>query len=68
MILGGRKKRKARGPTLMPKVWGQKEETRKKISFNKFGQPNDKEHTITFAHFLGTLARNGKYALLNVLR
>ena len=52
----------------MPKVWGQKEETHKKISFNKFGQPNDKEHTSTFAHFLGTLARNGKYALLNVLR
>ena len=52
----------------MPKVWGETEETSKRISFNKFGQPNDKEHTSTLAHFLGTLARNGKYAPLNVLR
>ena len=52
----------------MPKVWGQTEETRKRISFNKFGQPNDKDHMSTFAHFLGTLARNGKYAPLNFLR
>ena len=57
MILGGRKKKKVRGPTLMLKVWGETEETRKIISFNKFGQPNDKEHTSTLAHFLGTLAR-----------
>nr|CAA40554.1 TNP1 [Antirrhinum majus] len=63
VIENGKKKR--RGHTCMPKIWGQQPENRIVVSFNELGQPNDEKNTSTLAHFLGTIARNGRYCPLN---
>ncbi|KAH7847069.1 hypothetical protein Vadar_021484 [Vaccinium darrowii] len=59
----GKKSKKARGPTFMCKVWGQQDDERKQVLFNDKGQPIS--NNSTFSHFLGTIARNGKYAPLH---
>lgn len=63
LIVDGNDKKRTRGPTCMPKVWGLNKQIN--ISFNDLGQPNDQKRTSTLAHFLGTLARNGSYCPLN---
>ncbi|XP_057805534.1 uncharacterized protein LOC131020622 isoform X2 [Salvia miltiorrhiza] len=60
---GGNKKKRARGPTCMPKVWGLNKNFN--VSFNELGQPNDRKQTSTLAHFLGTIARNGSFCPLH---
>ncbi|KAG5554651.1 hypothetical protein RHGRI_012265 [Rhododendron griersonianum] len=61
---GSRKKcNRVRGPTFMCKVWGQQEDERVKVSFNDKGQPISNNSILS--HFLGTIARNGKYAPLH---
>ncbi|XP_058187418.1 uncharacterized protein LOC131304257 isoform X1 [Rhododendron vialii] len=63
-IAGSRKKcNRIRGPTFMCKVWGQQEDERVKVSFNDKGQPISNNSILS--HFLGTIARNGKYAPLH---
>lgn len=65
-IATSRKKRsRARGPTFMCKVWGQRDDDRIKVLFNDKGQPIFNHSTLS--HFLGTLARNGKYAPLHYI-
>ncbi|XP_058228513.1 uncharacterized protein LOC131336620 isoform X3 [Rhododendron vialii] len=60
---GSRKKAKrARGPTFMCKVWGQHDNERVQVLFNDKGQPISNNSILS--HFLGTIARNGKYAPL----
>ncbi|KAI8568970.1 hypothetical protein RHMOL_Rhmol02G0242500 [Rhododendron molle] len=62
-IAGSRKKAKrARGPTFMCKVWGQHNNECVQVFFNDKGQPISNYSTLS--HFLGTIARNGKYAPL----
>ncbi|KAG8374944.1 hypothetical protein BUALT_Bualt10G0048200 [Buddleja alternifolia] len=57
--------KRVRGPTCMPKVWGQPSDKLVEVSFNDLGQPNDQYKTSTLAHFLGTIARNGRYCPLS---
>ncbi|KAH7844644.1 hypothetical protein Vadar_030181 [Vaccinium darrowii] len=65
-IAASKKKRsRARGPTFMCKVWGQRDDDRIKVLFNDKGQPIFNHSTLS--HFLGTLARNGKYAPLHYI-
>ncbi|KAG5552497.1 hypothetical protein RHGRI_010547 [Rhododendron griersonianum] len=60
---GSRKKvKRARGPTFMCKVWGQHDNERVQVLFNDKGQPISNYSILS--HFLGTIARNGKYAPL----
>ena len=47
----------------MCKIWGQPEGERISVLFNENGQPI--KNNSHLSHFLGTLARNGKYAPLN---
>ncbi|KAG8384206.1 hypothetical protein BUALT_Bualt04G0093900 [Buddleja alternifolia] len=58
-------RKNVRRPTCMPKVWGQLPDNLVAVSFNDRGQPNDKYQISTLAHFLGTIARNGRYCPLN---
>ncbi|KAI8536370.1 hypothetical protein RHMOL_Rhmol10G0251800 [Rhododendron molle] len=63
-ITGSRKKcNRVRRPIFMCKVWGQQEDERVKVSFNDKGQPIFNNSILS--RFLGTLARNGKYAPLH---
>ncbi|KAG8363818.1 hypothetical protein BUALT_Bualt19G0061800 [Buddleja alternifolia] len=61
----GNKRKRVRGPTCMPKIWGQQSDELVIVSFNDLGQPNDKFKTCTLSHFLGTIARNGRYCPLH---
>ncbi|GKB15364.1 transposase, Ptta/En/Spm [Tanacetum coccineum] len=58
-------RKRVRGPTFMPKVWTKSEEDRISVSFNEYGQPIDKKTTSTLTHFMGSLARSGKYCPLH---
>ncbi|GJW34931.1 hypothetical protein Tco_0057851 [Tanacetum coccineum] len=62
-VLGNVRKR-VRGPTFMPKVWTKTEEDRISVQFNEYGQPVD-ETTSTLTHFIGSLARSGKYCKIH---
>ncbi|PWA67562.1 hypothetical protein CTI12_AA314620 [Artemisia annua] len=57
--------KRVRGPTFMPKVWTVSDEERISVSFNEYGQPIDKKTTSTLTHFMGFLARSGKYCPLH---
>ncbi|XP_012851770.1 PREDICTED: uncharacterized protein LOC105971463 [Erythranthe guttata] len=59
------KQKRVRGATCMPKVWGQQPDELVVVSFNELGQPKDQDKTSTLSHFLGTIARNGRYCPLN---
>lgn len=62
-IAGNRKtSKKVRGPTFMCKVWGQHDEERSQVLFNNKGQPISNNSKLN--HFLGTIARNRRYAPL----
>lgn len=63
--IASNKRKRVRGPTFMPKVWGQPIGELKQVAFNDLGQPNDEENSCTLAHFLGTIARNGRYCPLH---
>ncbi|GKA33043.1 hypothetical protein Tco_0719410 [Tanacetum coccineum] len=56
--------KRVRGPTMMPKVWTKTEEDRISVQFNEYGQPV-KDTTSTLSHFIGSLARSGKYCKLH---
>ncbi|PWA51873.1 hypothetical protein CTI12_AA458820 [Artemisia annua] len=56
--------KRVRGPTFMPKVWTKTEEDCISIQFNEYGQPVEKT-TSTLTHFIGSLARSGKYCKLH---
>ncbi|PWA43765.1 hypothetical protein CTI12_AA531900 [Artemisia annua] len=58
-------RKRVRGPTFMPKVWTVSDEERISVSFNEYGQPIDKKTTSTLTHFMGSLARSGKYCPLH---
>ncbi|PWA87324.1 hypothetical protein CTI12_AA132010 [Artemisia annua] len=58
-------RKRVRGPTFMPKVWTVCDEERISVSFNEYGQPIDKKTTSTLTHFMGSLARSGKYCPLH---
>ncbi|GKA15077.1 eukaryotic translation initiation factor 5B [Tanacetum coccineum] len=60
----GNTRKRVRGPTFMPKVWTKTEEDRISVQFNEYGQPVD-ETTSTLTHFIGSLARSGKYCKLH---
>ncbi|KAG8382392.1 hypothetical protein BUALT_Bualt05G0072600 [Buddleja alternifolia] len=61
----GNKRKGVRGPTCMPKNWGQQPDELVAVSFNDLRQPNDEFKTCTLSHFLGTIARNGRYCPLH---
>lgn len=44
---GGNQKKKVRGATCMPKIWGQPPDEHVVLSFNDLGQPNDEDKAIT---------------------
>ena len=48
----------------MPKVWTKTAEDRISVQFNEYGQPVEKT-TSTLTHFIGSLARSGKYCKLH---
>ncbi|GKB44701.1 eukaryotic translation initiation factor 5B-like protein [Tanacetum coccineum] len=58
-------RKRVRGPTFMPKVWTISDENRITVSINEHGQPIDKKTTSTLTHFMGSLARSGKYCPLH---
>ena len=58
-------RKRVRGPTFMPKVWTVSDEERISVSFNEYGQPIDKKTTSMLTHFMGSLARSGKYCPLH---
>ncbi|GJZ96520.1 eukaryotic translation initiation factor 5B [Tanacetum coccineum] len=60
----GNARKRVRGPTMMPKVWTKTEEDRISVQFNEYGQPV-KDTTSTLSHFIGSLARSGKYCKLH---
>lgn len=64
-VLAVNKRKRVQGPTAMPKIWTQSPDELIVVSFNDFGQPNDEKKACTLAHFLGTIARNGRYCPLN---
>ena len=43
----------------MKKIWGELEII--KVQFNEYGQPIDKITTSQLTHFMGAVARGGKY-------
>lgn len=49
----------------MASVWGLPEEKHLKIKSNELGQPIGKNRS-KLSHFLGTLARNGRYAPIDI--
>lgn len=51
----------------MPRIWAREEEDRIRVSFNEHGQPVDKETTSALSHFMGSLARSGKYCSVDTL-
>ncbi|XP_042064201.1 uncharacterized protein LOC121807934 isoform X1 [Salvia splendens] len=58
--------KRVRGPTLLREIWGRNsDDERIKVTFNKRGQPVG-PNRLKFTGFLGTLARNGKYAPLDI--
>ncbi|XP_027166331.1 uncharacterized protein LOC113766326 [Coffea eugenioides] len=58
--------RKTRGPTYMTEIWGKPSSChRYKVRFDKDSEPVGKNKS-KFAEFLGTIARNGKYAPIDV--
>lgn len=58
--------KRVRGPTFLREVWGKNSnEERIIVKFNKRGQPVG-PNKKTFTGFLGTIARNGKYAPLDI--
>lgn len=76
-------RKKVRGPTVMRKIWKQKEWVRIPIDVNEHGQPINK-NTSKLSHFMGELTRTSQFcpiytpwnkvdsekkqALLNLLR
>ncbi|XP_042037024.1 uncharacterized protein LOC121783049 isoform X1 [Salvia splendens] len=58
--------KRVRGPTLLRDIWGRNSDDELiKVNFNKRGQPVG-PNRLKFTGFLGTLARNGKYAPLDI--
>ncbi|KVH87812.1 hypothetical protein Ccrd_024876, partial [Cynara cardunculus var. scolymus] len=51
----------------MPSIWAREEGDRIPILFNEYGQPVDKETTDNLSHFMGSLARSGKYCPVDIL-
>ncbi|KAJ9557918.1 hypothetical protein OSB04_012532 [Centaurea solstitialis] len=60
-IIDGSSHKRVRGPTYMPSIWAREEGDRISVEFNEYGQPIDKETTNSLSHFMGSLARSGKY-------
>ncbi|PWA68433.1 hypothetical protein CTI12_AA306830 [Artemisia annua] len=60
----GNARKRVRGPTFMPKVWTKTAEDRISVQFNEYGQPIEKTAS-TLTHFIGSLARSGKYCKLH---
>ncbi|GKA27168.1 hypothetical protein Tco_0713336 [Tanacetum coccineum] len=58
-------RKRVKGPTFMPKVWTKYEEDYISVYFNEYGQPIDKKTISTLTHFMGSLARSGKYCPLH---
>lgn len=61
------KKKKHRGPTKLAKAHAHTLEERSVIILNTYGQPIGPTQQVVreYSHFLGTLARNPKFAPLN---
>lgn len=58
--------KKVRGPTYMKSVWGcPLNLQRRYVEYNDYGQPIGGESS-TLTHFLGSIARNGKYCPIDV--
>lgn len=61
VVVDGPSHKRVRGPTYMPSIWKLEEGDRIPVLFNEYGQPVDKETTNSLSHFMGSLARSGKY-------
>lgn len=58
--------KKSRGPTYMSDIWGRPPNLPLiSIEYNEFGQPIGGEKS-KLCHFLGSIARNGRYCPLDV--
>ncbi|XP_024962963.1 uncharacterized protein LOC112503130 [Cynara cardunculus var. scolymus] len=64
-VVDGSSHRRVRGPTYMP-IWAWEEGDRIPVLFNEYGQPVDKETTNSLSHFMGSLARSGKYCKVDI--
>ncbi|XP_052210244.1 uncharacterized protein LOC127813348 [Diospyros lotus] len=58
-------KKNVRGPTFMRKIWARDKQEAIQVEFNDLGQPIDEKSSSELAHFLGAIARNGRYAPLH---
>ncbi|XP_024976208.1 uncharacterized protein LOC112514108 [Cynara cardunculus var. scolymus] len=65
-VIDGSSHRRVRGPTYMPSIWAWEERDRIPVLFNEYGQPVDKETTNSLSHFMGSLARSGKYCPVDI--
>ncbi|XP_024980868.1 uncharacterized protein LOC112517716 [Cynara cardunculus var. scolymus] len=65
-VVDGSSHKRVRGPTYMPSIWAQEEGDRIPLLFNEYGQPVDKETTNSLSHFMGSLARSGKYCPVDI--
>ncbi|KVI07909.1 hypothetical protein Ccrd_013724 [Cynara cardunculus var. scolymus] len=50
----------------MPSIWAREERDRIPVLFNEYGQPVDKETSNSLSHFMGSLARSGKYCPVDI--
>ncbi|XP_052206799.1 uncharacterized protein LOC127811129 [Diospyros lotus] len=58
-------KKNVQGPTFMRKIWARDKQEAIQVEFNDLGQPIDEKSSSELAHFLGAIARNGRYAPLH---
>ncbi|KAL8512964.1 hypothetical protein ACS0TY_019214 [Phlomoides rotata] len=66
-IVEGSTKKAHRGPTYMRSVWGRPSNLpRFHVEFNEFGQPIDGKDS-DLSHFLGSIARNGRFCPIDVM-
>ncbi|KAL8512927.1 hypothetical protein ACS0TY_019186 [Phlomoides rotata] len=66
-IVEGSTKKAHRGPTYMRNVWGRPSNLpRFHVEFNEFGQPIDGKDS-NLCHFLGSIARNGRFCPIDVM-
>ncbi|KAL8457565.1 hypothetical protein ACS0TY_035432 [Phlomoides rotata] len=66
-IVEGSTKKAHRGPTYMHSVWGRPSNLpRFHVEFNEFGQSIDGKDS-DLCHFLGSIARNGRYCPIDVM-
>ncbi|XP_052205941.1 uncharacterized protein LOC127810469 [Diospyros lotus] len=49
----------------MRKIWARDKQEAIQVEFNDLGQPIDEKSSSELAHFLGAIARNGRYAPLH---